>query len=251
MVKRVGGKVFSNLDKRLLNSIILLMVLDRRTEQILNAAIESFIEKGEPVSSQWLYDHYKFGIKPAMIRHELESLTEEGFLSQPYHSAGRIPSDKGFGFFARFVLESECEENCVTEEDLHSLLIQKDWDKLLRNLASELGVLTVVDNGDEIIKEGLDCLVQSYVWQNPEDVHNLIRDFVNLDERIEHAGSSLEFLEPIRIFIGRSPFTKSDGLSVIMAKYDMGKSDALLCVIGPKRMNYRRVVHIMRGLNDG
>ncbi len=38
-----------------------------RTAQIFEAAIQEFINTGDPVSSGLLYDRYDFGIKPAMI----------------------------------------------------------------------------------------------------------------------------------------------------------------------------------------
>ena len=64
-----------------------------RTAQILEAAIQEFINTGEPVSSGLLYDRYDFGIKPAMIRLELDELEDGGYLEQPHHSAGRVPTD--------------------------------------------------------------------------------------------------------------------------------------------------------------
>ena len=45
-----------------------------RTAQILEAAIQEYINTGDPVSSGLLYDRYDFGIKPAMIRLELDEL---------------------------------------------------------------------------------------------------------------------------------------------------------------------------------
>src|SRR3989338_10924172 len=77
-----------------------------RTADILEAVIEEFINGGEPVSSSHLYKRHNFGIKPAMIRLELEKLADEGFLEQPHHSAGRVPTDRGYEFFAERALEA-------------------------------------------------------------------------------------------------------------------------------------------------
>ena len=74
-------------------------MLTERGEQILQAVIQGFIDTKEPVSSGWLYNKYDFGIKPAMIRLELDALTQGGYLEQPYHSAGRVPSDAGYEAF--------------------------------------------------------------------------------------------------------------------------------------------------------
>src|SRR5580700_8422643 len=81
--------------------------MNERTSQILEAAIQEFIDSGEPVSSGRLYEQYDFGIKPAMIRLELDALEEEGYLQQPYHSAGRIPTDRGYEFYAARALAAQ------------------------------------------------------------------------------------------------------------------------------------------------
>lgn len=83
----------------------ILEMLTERAERILESTIQGFIDTGEPISSGWLYHRYNFGIRPAMIRLELERLAEEGFLEQPYHSAGRVPSDRGYEFFAERVMD--------------------------------------------------------------------------------------------------------------------------------------------------
>ncbi|MBM3257200.1 MAG: hypothetical protein FJY98_02615 [Candidatus Liptonbacteria bacterium] len=225
------------------------MILEDRKAKILNAAIESFITRGEPVSSQWLYDHYRFGIKPAMIRHELEALTEEGYLMQPYHSAGRIPADKGFELFAHWTLEAESPPQI--DKELHTLLEDKAWEPFLKELADELGVLGVLGNErGEVAKKGLECLVEHFAWETPEEIQRLVRDFVELDERV---GAIIEEWtgDPLQIFIGRrSPVTRSEGLAVVMGKYQIPDGEVVVCTIGPKRMNYRRVIQVMKSIGE-
>ncbi len=225
------------------------MTCGERSTKILNAAVESFIARGEPVSSQWLYEHYRFGIKPAMIRHELEALTEGGYLEQPYHSAGRIPCDKGFEFLAHSLLHERQTEAHEADSALRALFERRAWDDLLSGLAGELGVLGGFGNArGEIAKEGLECLMENFFWETREDVEQVIRDFVGLDERL---GSVVERWEgePLQVFVGRrSPLTKSEGLAVVMGKYRVQGNDVVVCTIGPKRMNYRRVIHVMRNM---
>jgi len=224
------------------------MTCGERSTKILNAAVESFIARGEPVSSQWLYEHYRFGIKPAMIRHELEALTEGGYLEQPYHSAGRIPRDKGFEFFAHWLLGERQTEAQEADKVLRVLFERHGWDDLLSGLADELGVLGGFGNArGEIAKEGLECLMENFFWETREDVEQVIRDFVGLDERLEGVVERWEG-EPLQVFVGRSPLTKCEGLAVVMGKYRVQGNDVVVCTIGPKRMNYRRVIHVMRNM---
>ncbi|MCR4328580.1 MAG: hypothetical protein NUV53_03620 [Patescibacteria group bacterium] len=225
------------------------MTLSEREAKILSATVEAFIESGEPVSSQQLYDRYRFGIKPAMIRHELEALAEEGYLEQPYHSAGRVPSDKGFDFFARCALVDSCSETQRAHADFKRLFAERAWNEFLSELTEDFGVMGVVgDTRGEVVKEGLDYLVDHLAWETPQEIRRVIRDFFEVDERLFSAIESWKG-EPLQIFIGRkSPVTRSEGLSVIMGRYQLSDNNVTLCAIGPKRMNYRRVIHVMRSV---
>jgi heat-inducible transcriptional repressor len=40
-----------------------------------------------------------FGVSPATVRNDMAALEEEGYIMQPAHSAGRIPTDKGYRLF--------------------------------------------------------------------------------------------------------------------------------------------------------
>ena len=49
-----------------------------RTRTILEAGIMEFIRTGLPITSERLFEEYDFGIKPAMIRCELNALDDDG-----------------------------------------------------------------------------------------------------------------------------------------------------------------------------
>lgn len=71
---------------------------DRRGH-ILRALISHYVRSGEPVGSKTLVDGYGLGVSPATVRNELAWLEEEGYISQPHTSAGRVPTDTGYRYF--------------------------------------------------------------------------------------------------------------------------------------------------------
>src|SRR5271155_5233346 len=102
--------------------------MNDRASQILEAAIQEFIDTGEPVSSGWLYNKYDFGIKPAMIRLELDALEDSGYLEQPYHSAGRVPTDEGYEFYVeRACLTGASERRQTLASNFHHLLVRRAY----------------------------------------------------------------------------------------------------------------------------
>jgi heat-inducible transcriptional repressor len=75
--------------------------LKTRHRDILNAIVRAYIETGEPVGSRTLSEHRTNSLSPASIRNVMAELAEEGFLSQPHTSAGRVPTEKAFQFYVR------------------------------------------------------------------------------------------------------------------------------------------------------
>jgi heat-inducible transcriptional repressor len=74
-------------------------MLDERRAAILRAVVEGYIETAQPVGSGHVARREGIGVSPATIRNDMVVLEQEGYLSQPHTSAGRIPTDKGYRFF--------------------------------------------------------------------------------------------------------------------------------------------------------
>src|SRR4030081_1331373 len=73
--------------------------LTGRTQEILNSIVRAYIETGEPVGPSTLSKRRRDGLSPASIRNVMADLADEGYLSQPHTSAGRIPTEKAFRFY--------------------------------------------------------------------------------------------------------------------------------------------------------
>lgn len=221
------------------------MTMQERKGHILEAAIQEFIDTGEPVSSGWLYKRYNFGIKPAMIRLELDALEEDGYLEQPYHSAGRVPTDDGYEFYAERILASNLHREI--KNAFANLVERRAWPDLLQELSAELGLLSVaVDSlNDEIHKAGLEALVNHLNWEDHDEIRSVIRDFEAVDGRLPRAAEKIG--DGPQVFIGKkSPVTKSENLSVVGGNYQVGDSVVSIFAIGPKRMDYKKVIRIFR-----
>ena len=72
---------------------------DERRLDVLRAIVEDYVATHEPVGSRSLLDRHQLGVSPATIRNDMAILEEEGYISQPHTSAGRIPTEKGYRIF--------------------------------------------------------------------------------------------------------------------------------------------------------
>jgi heat-inducible transcriptional repressor len=65
----------------------------------VRAIVDDYVQTKEPVGSKALADRHGLGVSSATIRNDMASLEEDGLISAPHTSAGRIPTDKGYRLF--------------------------------------------------------------------------------------------------------------------------------------------------------
>ncbi|MDN4162869.1 heat-inducible transcriptional repressor HrcA [Nocardioides abyssi] len=71
---------------------------DRRLA-VLRAIVEDYVATEEPVGSKSLVERHGLGVSPATVRNDMAVLEDEGYITQPHTSAGRVPTDKGYRLF--------------------------------------------------------------------------------------------------------------------------------------------------------
>lgn len=71
-------------------------LIDSRRREVLEAVVRRYTATGDPVGSKIVAEHSRERLSPATIRHLMAQLEEEGFLTHPHTSAGRVPTDKGY-----------------------------------------------------------------------------------------------------------------------------------------------------------
>jgi heat-inducible transcriptional repressor len=59
------------------------------------------------VGSKYIVGKHQMGVSPATVRLEMARLEDDGFISQPHTSAGRVPSDKGYRYYVESLMSEE------------------------------------------------------------------------------------------------------------------------------------------------
>lgn len=75
--------------------------MSRRNAEILHFIVREHIATGQPVASRTVSRSRRgaASLSPATIRNVMADLAEQGYLTQPHTSAGRIPTEKAFRAF--------------------------------------------------------------------------------------------------------------------------------------------------------
>ena len=225
------------------------MGITTRQTEILNNIVREYIDLAQPVSSQLLARKYDFGIKPAMIRIELQNLTDKGFLYQPHTSAGRIPTDRGYRFFVDELLEKDLEDFEIEDwftEEIGDII--KFIQRLTKNLAlaSQTLALSYFEKEKIFWKEGWEEILKEPEFREEDYIMN----FTKLLENFEKNIANLKLNSGIKIYIGReNPFKKAKDFSTISSKCFLpDKEEGIVSILGPKRMDYDRNISLINSL---
>jgi heat-inducible transcriptional repressor len=82
------------------------MTLSERRSRILALIVDDFVGSAQPVGSQSLVERHQLGLSSATVRNEMAALEDEGMLSHPHTSAGRIPSHRGYRYYVSSLMQA-------------------------------------------------------------------------------------------------------------------------------------------------
>jgi heat-inducible transcriptional repressor len=74
--------------------------LTSRQREILRHVVEEFVASGQPVGSKTLVEHTGMHVSTSTVRAELAELEIRGLLTHPHTSAGRVPTETGYRYYA-------------------------------------------------------------------------------------------------------------------------------------------------------
>ncbi|MFA4998546.1 MAG: hypothetical protein WC514_00770 [Candidatus Paceibacterota bacterium] len=227
------------------------MTITDRQKDILNKIIGEYISSAQPVSSKLLEKKYDFGVCPATIRIEMQKLTDDGFISQPHTSAGRIPTDKGYRFFVNNLFERGLSEE---EYDTGDLIEKEMGDtmKFIQHLTKGLAettsnlALSYLFNDKILWKEGWGDIIQEPEFKETKLIYNLARIVDNFEDEIKDVDINFG----VKVYIGKeNPFSRSKEFSTIIARCRFPeKEEGFLAIVGPKRMDYDKNINLINSL---
>jgi heat-inducible transcriptional repressor len=243
------------------------MELTVRQRKILALVVREYINAAAPVGSSAICQKYLEEVSAATVRNELAALEEQGFLTHPYTSAGRIPTDQGYRFYVDELMEAyrltAREKNLVEQlqaalgRDLNSLM--EETGRAVQSLSENYAAVVKTDDSllDELTgrmrgvlagarKESLHLSGLAKMFYEPEfaDAQNIRRMMSLLDDKTEvmhlldeHSG------EETSVSIGAELHNEPLKDCSLVAKdfFCRGERAGALGILGPTRMRYGKI----------
>ena len=229
-------------------------MLSDRQQQVLSALIEEYVARAIPVGSRTLTEHYNFGVSPATIRNELSALEDEGYISQPHVSAGRIPTDYGYRAFVDRLIEAgmieDTPETAKAIEDMKRNAQEIDdlmarTNEALARLTDCLSIVTTPDL-THAHRVGLSALMRKPEFMYTQSLLPIMQVLEDDTILLQLLDSSAEDENP-RVHIGsENEAQELRGVSVVASRYGLGDGEGIVAVIGPTRMDYSKVLQAVR-----
>ena len=110
---------------------------DDRKREILAAIVKVHIATGQPVGSFALAQKSSERLSSATIRNICAELEDEGYLTHPHTSAGRVPTDSGYRRYVDLLLESG-QAPGDTRVELELSRLRREVDEAMRETTAAL-----------------------------------------------------------------------------------------------------------------
>ena len=232
---------------------------ESRRWKILAAVINAYIKTAMPVSSELISRDFNFS--PATIRNVLSELEEGGYLMQPHTSAGRVPTDKGYRYYVDFLrsqielLEEEKEQILKEIEKIegHIRCLEDAFEKtsqIISNITHNTGIVSFTQDREHLFFTGLSFFVEQPEFRNIERLKLVLRILEEKYRLIEILNQDIQ--EKVKIYIGKElQWPEVNECSIIICKYNVkDKPLGRLAVLGPRRMDYERLIPTVEYLSD-
>jgi transcriptional regulator of heat shock response len=222
--------------------------MSSRRLEILRAIVDEYVATQEPVGSKSIADRHGLGISPATIRNEMAVLEDEGLITQPHTSAGRIPTDLGYRLFVDKLATvkplSSAERRAIESflegsSDLEELL--KKSAKLLADITKQVAVVTYPTLGELQSRDKMAISGTAHLARSGDDLGLTLSPILEaLEEQVVLLRLLNEVHPTVHVRIGSEQSeTNLQTTSLVTVGYGLDTAQlGAVGVLGPTRMDY-------------
>lgn len=230
----------------------------QRKDIVLSMVVRHYIQTTEPVSSAYIAEEYERDISSATIRNILAELEEDGFLTHPHTSAGRVPTERGYRYFVDFLMQ---EMQLLAEERQR---VQKEYEEGVQELESLIekttqiisdlthctSIITIDGYPRAFACRGTNYLAQATGTHSLQKVAEILKTLEEKELILELLRRDLD--RRIKIYIGQETACEAfEDCALAVSRFDTRRGPAgRIAVLGPTRMDYQRVVSALEYVSE-
>jgi len=227
-----------------------------RKRAVLSTAINRYILEANPVSSEELAEY--FDLSSASIRNIFSELEDEGYLTHLYTSGGRVPTEKGYRYYVdslllQMQLMDEEKKSIVREYEKEIKRMEdvlEETSKLIEQTTHYTGIVSFLEMQDKMFYKGLNHILEQPEFRDTEKMRLLIKAVEDKERLLEVINRDLS--DESMVYIGSElNCPEMENCSLVVSSYRRkNKPQGKLAVLGPVRMEYRRIIPTLDYISD-
>ena len=225
------------------------MTIDKtlRQNRILETIVKAHIETALPVGSSYIARI--LGLSSATIRNVMFELEKEGFVKQPYTSAGRIPTDLGYRRYVDNVMSTEE----LSHDDIVAMMSRyvnekKFFEEVIEAASQAISKITnytgiALSPTNRLYFDGTYHMLEQPEFKELAMARDFLRVIEERDDLLSIMNQDLEKDGTI-VHIGReNKFRELEVCTIITSTYKFKNHvSGNIGLIGPMRMKYEEIV---------
>jgi transcriptional regulator of heat shock response len=227
-----------------------------RRRLVLEAAINKYILEAEPIASEDIASD--FDLSSATIRNIFADLEESGYLTHPYTSGGRIPTDKGYRYYVDFMISQmtllDNEKKRIAEEYKRETKrlddVLEDTSEIISTITHYAGIVSFLEWQDRFFYKGISRILEQPEFQDSGKIRLLIK--MVEDKQLLLGIINRDFTEKVKVYIGHElGCPEMENCSLVVSSYRLKeKPSGRLAVLGPVRMEYKQIIPSLEYISD-
>lgn len=233
------------------------MTIDKeaRKNRVLEAIIKVHISSALPVGSKYIARI--LNLSSATIRNVMFDLEKQGYVRQPYTSAGRVPTDLGY----RRYVDSMMHVRYLPADDITLRMRQyinrkRFFEEVIEATSHAISEITnytgiALSPGNKFYFDGTYHMLEQPEFRKASMARDFLKVIEERDELLRIMSEDLE-ASGTRIRIGRENiFEELQECTIITSTYRFKKHiSGNIGIIGPMRMRYEEIVPVVERLAE-
>ncbi len=224
---------------------------DSRRKAVLSATINRYIKNAQPVASDDIAK--EFGLSPATIRNIFAELEDSGYLTHPYTSAGRVPTDKGYRYYVDFLLSQiellDSEKDRIVHGYRKKIVKLEDALEITSDIVSDIthytSVVSFLDWQERFFYNGVSFILDHPEFQDLGRIRSLMQLIEDKKRMLELVNRDFE--GKVKIYIGQElGSAEMEHCALAVSSYKVrNRPQGRVAVLGPARMEYDHIISIL------
>lgn len=229
---------------------------ETRRRSVLTETINRYILDAMPVSSEDIA--HDFDLSSATIRHVFSELEETGYLTHPYTSGGRIPTDKGYRYYVDLLIsklqlldeEKERIEKEYRREMKRLEEALEEATEILSRITHYAGIVSFLHWHDKFFYKGLSHMLEQPEFRDSQKVRLLIKMIEDKHKVLDIVNR--DFTDKVKVYIGKElGYPEIQNCSLVVSSYSVNKRPSgRLAVLGPMRMEYKNIIPTVEYISE-